>query len=87
MIVEFFFKRYGLYQICCCVLFFLPIFFSNYSQISDNIPGVHITCNEPEILYRIEKNDIFTWTYEIHSQVNLMLQNISQDTAVKIFYS
>ncbi|RUS75490.1 hypothetical protein EGW08_016758 [Elysia chlorotica] len=39
--------------------------------ISDSIPDVHITCNEPEVLYRIEKNDIFTWTYEIRSQKSL----------------
>ena len=39
-------------------------------QICDSIPGIVITCNESEVLYRIEKNDIFTWTYEIRSQVN-----------------
>ncbi|GFN78225.1 helicase with Zinc finger domain 2-like isoform x3, partial [Plakobranchus ocellatus] len=39
--------------------------------ISESVADVHIKCNEDPVLYRIDKNDIFTWTYEIYSKRTL----------------
>ncbi|CAG5132928.1 unnamed protein product, partial [Candidula unifasciata] len=41
---------------------------NSVSVISETLPGVLIVCNEEQVLYKSEKNAVFTWTFEIHCQ-------------------